>query len=206
AGARASYEKALPIYREIEDRLGEANMWSSLGNLSLAEEQPDDATKHLLESFKVHVEIRNLLGVGAALNYLARVAIETETHARAVLLVEFALAVARAIEYRHGEALTLEDQGQSLLALNVMEPALAAWWQAFTIFREIGDSSAERLAAVFGQVESQIGAEEFRKLRDSLQNNAEEIRLAGVAEAQRAAGEDEVILEIAKQLRTLEGE
>ncbi len=206
AGARASYEQALPIYREIEDRLGEANVWSSLGNLSMAEEQPDDATKHLFESFRIHVEISNLLGAGAALNYLARVANSTEKPARAILLIEFALAIARTIEYRHGEALTLRDQGQSLMALQAVEPALAAWWQAFMIFREIGDSSAERLQAIFGQLEAQIGKEEFGKLVALLQNQAEEMRLAGVAEAQEAAGDDDIIREISERLRELEGE
>lgn len=205
AGARASYEQALPIYREIEARLGEANVWSSLGNLSMAEEQPDDATKHLFESFKIHVEISSLLGAGAALNYLARVANSTEKPARAILLIEFAPAIARKIEYRHGETLTLQDQGQSLMALGVMEPALAAWWQAMTIFREIGDRSADRLQAIFGQIEAQIGKEEFGKLVALLQNQAEEMRLAGVAEAQEAAGDDEMIREISERLREIEG-
>jgi tetratricopeptide (TPR) repeat protein len=49
AGARASYEKALPIYREIEARLGEANVLASLGLLALAEGNEVEADR-LLET------------------------------------------------------------------------------------------------------------------------------------------------------------
>ena len=205
-GARASYEQALPIYREIEARLGEANVRQMLGNLAMAEERPDEAEAHLGEALKIHATIPDLLSVGADLGYLARVAMGREKFGRAVILGEYALAIFRAIEDRFGQALTLDTQGQTFLALGAMEPALAAWWQAFMIFREIGDSSAERLAGIFGQVEGQIGKEEFGKLVAALQNQAEEMRLAGVAEARKAAGDDELIREITEQLRKLEGE
>ena len=205
AGARASYEQALPIYREIEARLGEANVRQMLGNLAMAEEAPDEAEAHLDAALKIHVTIPDLLSAGADLGYLARVAMGREKFGRAAILGENALAIFRAIEDRYGQALTLDTQGQTFLAIGLMEPALAAWWQAFMIFREIGDNSAERLAGIFGQVEGQIGKEEFGKLVTALQNRAEEMRLAGVAEAQKAAGDDELIREIAEQLRKLEG-
>jgi tetratricopeptide (TPR) repeat protein len=205
AGARASYEKALPIYREIEARLGEANVRQMLGNLAMAEEMPDEAEAHLGEALKIHATIPDLLSVGADLGYLARVAMGREKFGRAAILGEYALAIFRAIEDRYGQALTLDTQGQTFLALGEMEPALAAWWQAFMIFREIGDSSAERLAGIFGQVEGQIGKEEFGKLVAALQNQAEEMRLAGVAEARKAAGDDDLVREITEQLRKLEG-
>ncbi|HKQ78331.1 MAG TPA: CHAT domain-containing protein [Blastocatellia bacterium] len=206
AGARASYEEALPIYREIEDRLGEANALQMLGNLAMAEEFPDEAEARLGEALKIHVTISDLLSIGADLGYLARVAMGREKFERAAISGECALTIFRAIEDRYGQALTLDTQGQSFLAIGMMEPALAAWWQAFIIFREIGDSSAERLEAIFGQVEAQIGEDEFGKLLAMLQNQAEEMRLAGVAEARKATGDDDLIREIAEQLRRLEGE
>jgi exonuclease VII small subunit len=41
--ARAHYEAALPIYREIQDRLGEANTLQSIGRLLRAEKQLENA-------------------------------------------------------------------------------------------------------------------------------------------------------------------
>jgi len=205
AGARASYEKALPIFRQIEDRLGEANVRQMLGNLAMAEEMPDEAERHLGESFKIHATVSDLLGVGADLGYLARVAMGRGKFGRAVTLGEFALAIFRTIEDRYGQALTLNGQAPAMMSLERMDSALAAWWQAWAIFREIGDSAAERLQAIFGQVEAQTGKEEFDQLVMALQTDSETMRLAGVAEAWQAVQDDELILEVTEELRKLEG-
>ncbi len=43
AGARESYDQALPLFEQIGDRLGQANTLQALGDLARAENQPDAA-------------------------------------------------------------------------------------------------------------------------------------------------------------------
>jgi hypothetical protein len=95
---------------------------------------------------------------------------------------------------------------EALLALGLKRQALAAWWQAREIFVRLDNSSKQGLNTILSAHEKEVGSEEFSKFVAVLQSQAEEIRLAGVAEARKVAGDDELIREIAERLRGLEVE
>nr|HID13233.1 tetratricopeptide repeat protein [Anaerolineae bacterium] len=55
--ARGRYEEALPIYREIKDRLGEANTLTAFGDLSLAQEDYEAARDWFEQALSIYRQI-----------------------------------------------------------------------------------------------------------------------------------------------------
>lgn len=60
--AEANYAAALPIYRQIEARLGEANTLKALGNLSVADGLPRRGFNELLSAIPLYEAIESPLG------------------------------------------------------------------------------------------------------------------------------------------------
>jgi tetratricopeptide (TPR) repeat protein len=201
SGARKDYETALPIYREIQDRLGEANTLQSLANLQRAEGQPEAALQQLQVVLQIHLEIQDRFSAGNDLLYLARTAIAAKQYGLAVLFAEEALLIYRAINYQFGEALIFDDQGGAFDELNEKTGAWAAWWQAREIFRAIQNPSAQRLDETFERLKGNMGAAAFEKLVTDLQAHAEARRQAAVAEVREQAGNDPFYHAIVEALR-----
>lgn len=65
SGARASYEKALPIYREIEARLGEANVLTGIGRLALAEDNQVEADSLLARAVAIYQTFEDRYSIAA---------------------------------------------------------------------------------------------------------------------------------------------
>lgn len=179
AGARADYETALPIYRGINDRLGEANTLQSLGNLALASGDPHAAFAEYRRALEIHTQIQAQLGVAADFGYMARAA-AAGSHARAVMLCEQSLSILRAIQDRFGQALSLQIQAESFWALKGQTPAFAARWLARDLFRAIGSPSAKQIDGIFAEIETALGADQYRQLIAELEAHAEGMRLEGV--------------------------
>jgi tetratricopeptide (TPR) repeat protein len=176
-GARRAYESALPIYREIHARLGEANLHQGLGNLHIAEQDYQAAFNEFRAALDVHNEIQDRLGLGGDLVYMGRAAAAAGSHAQAVILFDEALNLLRTINDQWGQALSLEGQAQSFWNLEAIVPALAAFYQAGEIFRAINVAAKVTLInSIFAQVEQQLGEQEFAKLHADLQSQAEEMR------------------------------
>jgi len=184
-GARAQYEAALASYRQIGDRLGEANTLRALGNLALAEKRIEDAVRQCSEAATIYQAINDRLGLAGALGYLARALRAAGQPAQAVLYGEAALGLLRVIGERFGQCLALDDQGDALYELRLAEPAFAAWWQALALARQVNPPLAQRLTGVFDQIRQALGDAKFDELVARLNQDAEGIRLAGVQEVRR---------------------
>jgi tetratricopeptide (TPR) repeat protein len=74
AEARARYEEALPIYRAIGDRLGEANCHFGLGNVARGEQDWAEAKRFFQTALKVYQTTRMPFNIGLALWRLGNVA------------------------------------------------------------------------------------------------------------------------------------
>ena len=172
----------MPLYRQIEDKLGEANTLNGIGNLLRMEGQYDAAFTHYHQALQIQVQIDNQLGVAAALLQMGRTAQAAKAHAQAIDLAERALVIYRAIgDDAFDEALAIEDQGGALLDLGEQDAAIAAWWRARALFEKSGMAGeAARLDGIFINVVQHLG-EAWPPLEAQLREHAESMRALAVA-------------------------
>lgn len=148
--AEEAYHRALPIYSSIEDRLGEANTLSGLGNLLVAHGDPLTAFARYLEALALHQRVDNQLGVAAAHCYLARAAMAAARPLRAAVLGRWALKIFEGMEDEFDQMLTLRDLSQALYRLDREEPASAALVLAWSHAAAIKDPFAAHMAQQTG--------------------------------------------------------
>jgi tetratricopeptide (TPR) repeat protein len=86
AAARQRFEDALPIYREVGARLGEANCIQSLGDIALACGDTEEARVNFQDALALYVSIARPRSMGWALRRLAR--LETDSARRRELLAK----------------------------------------------------------------------------------------------------------------------
>ena len=194
AGAAASYAAALPLYRQIGDRLGEANTLQALGQLSLAQGAPAAAFAQTLQALKLQQTLDNQSGVGSAHAYLARVAASVGALPQMVGLSERAMRIFIDIHDRFGQMLTLDTLGRALLP-QAPAQGLACLLLAQAIAGEIGHPNAEAIGQLLASlraegVDDAALAEAIAELRTQAQAMVE----AMFAEAEAAVERGELDL------------
>jgi tetratricopeptide (TPR) repeat protein len=197
-GARADYERALPIYQEIRDRLGEANTLKSLGNLLRAEEKYDDAVESLMKAVEIHLSIPDIFSVAGDLGYLERTLNAHQKYPSAIIICEMALSIFKTVKDYWGQALILKDQGDAFSGMENQRAECAAKWQALQILQKIQPQSAtgRNLAQFFQSLEQETEPSEYQSLISELEQNAETLRQAAVAEVYKSHGEDAFVKKI----------
>jgi tetratricopeptide (TPR) repeat protein len=151
--AARTYDEALPLYRAIDDRLGEANVLAGMGNLMLAQGAPARAFQRYLEALARHGEIEDMLGVAAAHGYLARASLVAGNALKAVVLGRRALKTLRDIDDRFGQMLALLDLGRALGALEREEDASAALVLAWSHAAAIQHPLAQQMSDATGSAD-----------------------------------------------------
>jgi CHAT domain-containing protein/tetratricopeptide (TPR) repeat protein len=138
-----SWEQALTIYREIDDRGGEGN---ALGNLGLAYDSLGDyrrAIDFYEQSLAIAREIDDRRGEGNALGNLGNAYDNLGDYRRAIDFYEQRLAIAREIEDRRGEGNALGNLGLAYFSLGDYRQAIDFYEQRLAIAREIEDRRGE---------------------------------------------------------------
>ncbi len=82
------YEDSLPIFREADSRLGEANSIQRLGEIAQSKGDPATARARFGSALEIYQSLRQPYSIGFALYRLAR--LETEAAVRRALLVDAA--------------------------------------------------------------------------------------------------------------------
>ncbi|MBD2428162.1 CHAT domain-containing tetratricopeptide repeat protein [Phormidium sp. FACHB-1136] len=144
--ALQSWEQALAIYRDIQDRGGEGAALGNLGNAydSLGDyHQAIDFQEQALTIFR---EIGDRSGEGSALGNLGATYNSLGDYRQAIDFHEQSLAIAREIDNRGGEGAALGNLGNAYLSLGDYRQAIDFHEQALTTFRELGDRGGEGTA------------------------------------------------------------
>ena len=139
AGARKSYQAALPIYRAIGSRLGEANTLRALGDLALRGDDLAGARAAYQAALHIHRAIGGRLGQANTLQSLGDLALRGADLAGAREAYQAALPIYRAIGDRLGEANALQGLGDERLAAGDAQAALQHYHQAQAIYERIAD-------------------------------------------------------------------
>ena len=199
AEARAYYEQALRISREIGDRWGES---ASLTNLGLASnEQSDYAAARAYYEQGLHTsrEIGDRWGEALALINLGYVSNQQGDYARARVCYRQALHISREIGDRQGESMALACLGLLSHHLGDDEAARGYCWQALRIARDIGARRVQGYAFTrLGHALARLrhlaeAAEAYRQALDLRQEAGEHNlaieSLAGLAHVSLAQGD-----------------
>ena len=117
----------------------EASALCDLGNALCDAQQYDRAAEMLTRAMETYEELDDPYGIAETSGQLAIVHMERGDHEMAVPLYERALALARDLGYRRGEAINLANLGSSRYFQGSIADALELYDQAAVVFAAIGD-------------------------------------------------------------------
>jgi len=183
AAARASLERALPIYQQLGERAFEAGIWHQLGAIDLHEGHDGAARR----SFETSLDIKRAIGaaVGEAdtLWMLAILDLNKGDRSAARAKVDLALQIRQRIGDHAGEAIARHGLASVSFSERRYEAARADFKQALDIDRSIGARGKEaatlhQLAIIdfeLGDIEAaRAGFQAVLKMRQESGNRADE--------------------------------
>jgi predicted ATPase/class 3 adenylate cyclase/Tfp pilus assembly protein PilF len=138
--AQAHFEESLAISREIGDRVAEGEVLNNLGCLYQDQGRLEEARSTYEVALAMHREVGNRRFEGYALGDLGRLHLEQGRFADARACLEQALAITRETADRRIEGAELRSLGELfMLQGQADDAALAAFRQAETVLRDVGD-------------------------------------------------------------------
>ncbi|MCY1136375.1 tetratricopeptide repeat protein [Actinoplanes sp. Pm04-4] len=143
AAAKVHYEKALALYREADDRIGEARALDNLGYNEGTLGNFDEALEFLNRGLAVHVEAGDRHGVAKGLSNLATIEVRSGRLDEAEQHCEEALTLCRRLGNRSIEAEALDALALVHTRRGEPERAIELHEQALAIKREVGDRVSE---------------------------------------------------------------
>jgi tetratricopeptide (TPR) repeat protein/transcriptional regulator with XRE-family HTH domain len=143
AEALARHTAAVQAARTIGDSLGEANAFSSIGDVRRLTGDYPGAGQALRQALSIYRHLGNRLGEANALNYLGDVRRLTGDYPDAAQALDHALSIYRDIGDQPGEANALNNLGTLRRLTGDLGGAVQAQKQALQIFRDLGDRGGE---------------------------------------------------------------
>jgi CHAT domain-containing protein/Tfp pilus assembly protein PilF len=137
------YQQALPIFREVQDRGGEAATLNNIGGVYDAIGQPSEALKYYQQALSIHREVQDRGGEATTLNNIGAVYDAIGQPSEALKYYQQALPIVREVQDRGGEATTLNNIGGVYRAIGQPSEALKYYQQALSIFREVQNRGGE---------------------------------------------------------------
>jgi CHAT domain-containing protein/Tfp pilus assembly protein PilF len=141
--ALIKYEEALPIYRAIGNRSGEATSLNNIGLVYHSLGRKQEALSYYGLALQLYRFVRNRRGEAETLNNIGGVYDSLGQKQKAFDHYGQALTLSRAVGDRIGEATTLSNMGSVLDDLGEKKKALDYYRQALPLSRSIGDRSGE---------------------------------------------------------------
>jgi tetratricopeptide (TPR) repeat protein len=153
SGARASYEKALPLYREIADRLGEANVLQALGDLQRRVADLSGARASYEKALPLYREIADRLGEANLRQSLGNLALAESQPEQAFAHYQEALAIQTEIGDQLGVGACLGYLARAAAVGGNFPQAILLFDDSIKLFRTITDKFGEALS-LHGQGEA----------------------------------------------------
>jgi tetratricopeptide (TPR) repeat protein len=143
AAARAAYEQALPLYRQVGDVQGEANCIHSLGDIALHRSDHAAARAAYEQALPLFRQVGAVQGEANCIQSLGDIALARSDHAAARAAYEQALPLYRQVGDVLGEAACILSLGNIALRRSDHAAARAAYQQALPLFRQVGAVQGE---------------------------------------------------------------
>lgn len=132
---------ALPIYEELGDLVGQANVLNNLGVAAYFEGRWDDALDYYRRSRDARERAGDVVGAATAANNIGEILSDQGQLEEAIALFEDALRVWRAARYAVGVALATSNLGRVATRAGRLAESESLLNEAITGFREIGAGS-----------------------------------------------------------------
>ncbi len=136
--ATEAYNQALQLYREVGDRLGEANTLRAIGDVLQFLNQSREALQRYDAALALYRDVGDRLGEAYTLQAIGDVLQFLDQRSEALQRYDAALALYREVGSRLGEANTLRAIGDVLQFLKQSREALQRYDAALALFREVG--------------------------------------------------------------------
>ncbi|TYQ27329.1 tetratricopeptide repeat protein [Pseudanabaena sp. UWO311] len=168
--ALQSWQKALTIYRQIEDHNNEANSLHSLGLTYANLRQYQRAVDLYQQSLEIKKRIGDQKGESDILDSLGRAYRNLEQYQKAIDVYQQALAIKKQIGDRKGESDILDGLGRAYKNLEQYQKVIDVYQQALAIDRELGNRDTEvRLLSILGGAYNIL--EQYQKAIDFYQQS-----------------------------------
>ena len=202
--AIALYREALPLWREIQDKAGEAQALDQIGVLSIRLGNFPPALENLTAALSLFRELNDTKDEQRALNDLGLVQSRQGNQRQAIETQMRSLALARQLESRPEEAVVLNNLGLAYHELSDERHAIEQFEQAVRIQHELGNSASEgagwsNLGAIhYTQGDLQESLDAFEKALDLRKRGGdrkgEANTIAKIAVLRHAFGQDDEAL------------
>ncbi len=142
-GARAAYEGALGIFRDIRERLGEANTLRSMGDLFFRVGDDDGARAAYEEALAIYQDIRERVGEANTLRGIGDLQSRLSDDEGAIAAYHQALMIQQEVRDSNGEGVTYLSLGQHEIGQGRSALAALDLERAAEMFRSGGDASGQ---------------------------------------------------------------
>ncbi|WP_437563637.1 tetratricopeptide repeat protein [Sorangium sp. So ce542] len=136
--ARARYQGALSLYRQVGDVLGEANCIKSLGDIALRRSQHDEAGARYQEALSLRRRMGDVLGEASCIQSLGDIARMHSQHDEARARYQEALPLCKQVDDVLGEANCIKSLGDIALARSQNDEAITRYQEALPLYRQVG--------------------------------------------------------------------
>ncbi|MCA2703613.1 MAG: CHAT domain-containing protein, partial [Microcystis sp. M038S2] len=137
------YQQALPLWRAVGDRTGEAVTLNNIGVVYNALGEKQKALDYYQQALPLSRAVGDRTGEATTLNNIGLVYDDLGEKQKALDYYQQALPLRRAVGDRSGEAATLNNIGGVYYALGEKQKALDYYQQALPLSRAVGDRAGE---------------------------------------------------------------
>src|SRR5262249_48423545 len=158
-GALDDYQQALPIYRQVGDRAGEAATLNNIGGVYDQRGDSENALHHYQQALPIRRQVGDRAGEATTLNNIAMVYYRRGDGENALHRYQQALPIARQVGDRAGEAVTRYNIAIQLRAGGRLPEAVAELEIVVALDRAVHHPDLDADTAVLQQVRAELAAE-----------------------------------------------